>query len=90
MRLTAASSVQHAWATDIGHVQAATDGTIWVGYGDEGIFGNFGWGGPGPAPIGARGIVQFSPSLDVVWEYPRSDSSNLEPIDDCYALNVVG
>jgi hypothetical protein len=30
----------------IKHLQVAADGTIWAGYFDEGVFGNFGWGGP--------------------------------------------
>jgi hypothetical protein len=33
-----------------------------VSYSDEGVFGNFGWGGSGRSrPIGASGLVQFGP-----------------------------
>ncbi len=72
----------------IEHVQTAGGGSIWTGYFDEGVYGNYGWGAPdGPAPIGAPGIVRFSPTLDVEWTFPVED---LEPIDDCYALNVAG
>ena len=71
----------------IEHVQVAADGAIWVGYFDEGVYGNLGWGGSGPEPIGAPGIVRFSSALDIAWRYPVDD---LEPIDDCYALNVSG
>ena len=39
----------------IQHLQVAGDGTIWVGYFDEGVFGNMGWGSPGPEPLGAGG-----------------------------------
>lgn len=76
----------------IEHVQALADGSIWVGYFDEGIYGNNGWGlGTGPRPIGEPGIVRFSPGLEVEWEYSRDDdSTDLELIDDCYALNVAG
>ncbi|MBV9564621.1 MAG: hypothetical protein JOY90_29875 [Bradyrhizobium sp.] len=60
-------------------------GRIWVSYFDEGVFGNFGWGGPGPTPIGAAGLVCFSETGDKIWEY--SDDNGMA---DCYALNVCG
>ncbi|MFI7578403.1 hypothetical protein [Micromonospora sp. NPDC049497] len=60
-------------------------GKLWVGYFDEGVYGNFGWGGPGPAPIGATGIARFTETLHPEWHFPTDD---LSPIDDCYALNV--
>jgi hypothetical protein len=68
------------------HVHIAEDGLVWTGYFDEGIFGNFGWGGPhGPTPLGAAGIVAWSAGLEKVWE--------LDPIEglvsDCYALNAT-
>jgi hypothetical protein len=44
-------------------------GRIWVAYGDEGIFGNFGWGGPGPEPVGSAGLVCFSETGQIIWEY---------------------
>ena len=62
-------------------------GRIWVAYGDEGIFGNFGWGGPGPTPIGAAGLVCFSEAGKKIWEYPSHAS---EMMADCYALNASG
>jgi hypothetical protein len=58
-------------------------GRIWVAYSDEGIFGNFGWGRPGPTPIGSAGLVCFSELGEKVWEYPTDDG-----MSDCYALNV--
>jgi hypothetical protein len=58
-------------------------GRIWVAYIDEGIFGNFGWGNPGPEPIGSAGLVCFSESGEKIWQYPSA--SNMA---DCYALNV--
>lgn len=66
------------------HVQVGPDGTIWTGYFDEGIFGNLGWGGPGPTPLGAAGIVSWSRSFEKVWELDPSEGL----IADCYALNV--
>jgi len=68
----------------IEHVQASADGDIWVGYFDEGIYGNLRWAGPGPHPI--AGIVRFSLELQGTWGYPFEEQ---EPIDDCYALNVT-
>ena len=59
-------------------------GLIWVAYFDEGVFGNYGWGGPGPRPIGAAGLVCFSDNGEKVWEFLAGQ------IADCYALNVSG
>ena len=48
----------------IGHVLATSDGQVWIGYFDEGIYGNYGWGQAGTEePVGAYGIVRFSPGL---------------------------
>lgn len=75
----------------VAHVQTSSQGAVWVGYDDEGVYGNRGWGmGDGPSPIGEPGVVRFTTGLDVEWEYPRDDTADVEPIDDCYALNVAG
>ena len=67
------------------HVVVAADGGIWAGYFDEGVFGNLGWGGPGPEPLGAAGIVRWSPELEKTWELdPRAGL-----VADCYALTVA-
>ncbi len=58
-------------------------GTIWVSYFDEGVIGNFGWGTPGPEPLGAPGIVQWSSRFEKLWW--ASDPT----IVDTYALNVA-
>jgi hypothetical protein len=58
----------------------------WVGYFDEGVFGNYGWGGPGPEPIGAHGLVRFDERLERAWDYPYD--TGFDAICDCYALNV--
>lgn len=68
----------------IEHLQRAADGTLWVGYFDEGVFGNFGWSDPGPEPLGAAGLVQWSEDFVPLWEHDQELSS----IYDCYALNV--
>jgi hypothetical protein len=69
--------------------RARTDklGRIRVSYFDEGILGNFGWGPPGPAPIGSAGLLRFSDIGEKIWEYPQEAS---ETISYCYALNVSG
>jgi len=62
-------------------------GRIWVAYSDEGIFGNFGWGNPGPTPIGAAGLLCFAETGEKIWEYPANSDGIMA---DCYALNVSG
>lgn len=69
----------------IEHMLVGLNGEIWVGYFDEGIFGNFGWGNPGPKPLGSPGIVRWSPEFEKVWEYDAVDDYWLA---DCYAMNV--
>ena len=77
---------------DIGHVLATSDGHVWVGYFDEGIYGNYGWGqADTDEPAGACGIVRFSPDLAPVWHYPRyTEVGPCDAVSDCYALNVAG
>lgn len=70
----------------IQHLLVDGAGTIWTGYFDEGVYGNFGWGGPGPTALGAAGIVRWSAELTKVWEFPQHEWT----IDDCYTLNVAG
>ena len=76
----------------ISHVLATSSGQVWIGYFDEGIYGNYGWGQAGTAqPVGAYGIVRFSPELAPVWHYPRyTEVGPWDAISDCYALNVDG
>ena len=63
----------------ISHVQIDETDTIWVGYFDEGIYGNFGW----EQPMGSYGLIAYSMNGQKLW-----GGSNYEIID-CYALNVV-
>lgn len=73
----------------IEHLQVDRSGKAWVGYFDEGVYGNLGWGNPGgPAPIGWTGLNRFDLStgvLDWSFEPPRDG----DVIDDCYGLNVA-
>lgn len=64
----------------INSVQVDALGRIWVAYSDEGIFGNFGWGDPGPAPIGAAGLACFSERGEKIWDYPANAE---HMISDC-------
>jgi hypothetical protein len=60
-----------------------------VGYFDEGVYGNFGWGDrDGPAPMGRHGLVRFSPGLQAEWSFPSNVDQPWGAISDCYALNV--
>lgn len=68
------------------HVRTTAAGDVWVGYFDEGIYGNYGWGGPGPTPVGCSGLVRFDQDLNIAWEFPLEAAA--PPIDDCSALNV--
>ena len=72
----------------IEHVQADSAGRIWVGYFDEGVFGNFGWGDSGREsdPMGQAGLVCFNDSGKKLWEFEAP--AGVGGIDDCYALNV--
>jgi hypothetical protein len=64
----------------IQHVLATASGHIWVGYFDEGVYGD--------NPVAHHGIVRFTPGLDPDWTYPFDTDAG--PVDDCYALNVDG
>ncbi|MEM1104821.1 MAG: hypothetical protein AAGH87_00405 [Pseudomonadota bacterium] len=61
-------------------------GRIWVSYFDEGVFGNFGWGRPGPAGPGSGGLVCFAADGDVQWQFNRKGSTAF--IEDCYAMHA--
>ena len=80
----------HVLGDGIAHVLATSTGQVWTGYFDEGIYGTYGWGQPGSQePVGAYGIVRFSPGLEDAWHYPRyTEAGPWDAISDCYALNV--
>lgn len=63
----------------ISHVQIDETDTIWVGYFDEGVYGNFGW----EQPMGSDGFIAYSINGQKLWGGSDYD------ISDCYALNVV-
>ncbi|MFC0505005.1 hypothetical protein [Micromonospora costi] len=74
----------------IEHVFTTTSGQVWVGYFDEGVYGNYGWGDADAAPpMGHRGLVRFSPDLEPAWMFPSHVDNEWGAISDCYALNVT-
>lgn len=74
----------------IAHMLSDAHGNTWVGFFDEGIYGDVGWegDGPGAVPIGAAGLLRFDEDLSLDWAYPGKAIGHY--IDDCYALNVDG
>jgi hypothetical protein len=73
----------------IGHVLATPLGNAYVGYFDEGVFGNYGWGAPdGPEPVGASGLNLFGSDFDLVRPYVPDEG--FDTMADCYALNADG
>lgn len=67
----------------IASIQATSEGVIWTGYFDEGVFGNYGWS----TPVGESGLVAWDSSGQKIWEF--QPSGDLGPIYDCYAMNVA-
>jgi hypothetical protein len=81
---------EHVLGDGIGHVPATSTDQVWVGYFDEGIYGNYGWGqADSEEPVGAHGIVRFPPGLEPTWHYPKyTEVGPWDAVSDCYALNV--
>jgi hypothetical protein len=63
-------------------VQTTSNEIIWTSFFDEGVFGNFGW----QDPIGASGLVAWDRTGNKLYQFEPVEG--LEPIYDCYALNV--
>jgi len=71
------------------HVKIDEAGLIWVGWFDEGVFGNDGWKVEGHEwPPSSYGLAAFDAEGNLV-AYAR-DAPPHEHIADCYALNVIG
>lgn len=68
-------------------LRVTPNGSIWVSYFDEGVFGNYGWGSPGPAPIGAAGLVAFTPDGEKRFEFD-AEAAGADAICDAYATNA--
>jgi hypothetical protein len=66
-------------------VSVTAGGAIWIGYFDEGVCGNYGWGENGIQPIGAAGLNRFDADLTLRWSHPVEGE-----IFDCYAMTTTG
>jgi hypothetical protein len=73
----------------IAHVLVDGFNQAWVGYSDEGVFGNFEWDyGEGPIPLGPSGLVRFDVAAGKPnWSFEADKRDQM--IADCYALNVA-
>jgi len=71
------------------HLKIDDASRIWVGWFDEGVFGNDGWRVPGLEwPPSAYGLAAFDASGRVIVQAKGAPAGS--EIADCYALNVVG
>lgn len=71
----------------IAHALCSPDGTIWVGYFDEGVFASINT--DGSWPVSSSGIARFDGGGGVLWEY-NSEQRQDPHIADCYALTLEG
>lgn len=72
----------------IEHLKIDDAGRIWIGWFDEGVFGNRDWSYPGRRwPPNGCGVAAFDEFGSVVSE---ADGGPHNGIVDCYALNVAG
>ncbi|VFS52911.1 hypothetical protein [Budvicia aquatica] len=62
----------------IEQVNVTASNEVWVGYFDEGVFGNYGWG----QPLGQYGLVKFDLEGHILWQADQFE------ILDCYAVNA--
>ena len=65
----------------IEHVRCAPDGTIWIGYFDEGVFSG--------QDVSASGITRFAPDGELLWRFDSAARDDLY-LYDCYALTLDG
>lgn len=70
----------------IGHIQTDLNGNIWVGYFDEGIYGNFG-AELADGPFGSAGLSCFNSHGKKLWDFQPPEG--VDNISDCYALNIT-
>jgi hypothetical protein len=68
------------FADGIQHLLTTPSGLVWVGYFDEGVYGD--------SAVGHHGIVCYTTDGTPIWKYPFDTAFG--PVDDCYALNVAG
>jgi hypothetical protein len=71
----------------IENLVCSADGTIWLGYFDEGIFGDA--NKDGSWPVSSGGIVQFDPEGNVLWSFNQRVPEG-HSIADSYAMTLSG
>lgn len=76
-----------AMSDGIEHICCAPDGTIWVGYFDEGVFS--GADKDGNWPVSSSGIARFGPDGGVLWRFNGDERADLF-IADCYSMALDG
>jgi hypothetical protein len=69
-------------------VACAPDGSFWISYFDEGIFGG-GEDAEGNWPISSAGLAHFTPAGQPDWRFNSNRHSDYS-IADCYALSLTG
>lgn len=57
---------EYTFGDGIEDVLTTPSDNAWVGYFDEGVYGNYGWAVPGPEPTGSCGLGQFGPGGELV------------------------
>ncbi len=76
----------------IQHVRCAPDGAIWVGYFDEGVFGE--QDEDGNWPVSSSGIAQYSDGGALLWRFneaePTPGIDEQAFVSDCYGLTLAG
>lgn len=70
-------------------LRTTPNGATWAAFFDEGVFGNYGWSGPGPECIGASGCVRFDAEGSPSFHFSPEDAGT-DAICDVYAMNVIG
>jgi hypothetical protein len=68
-------------------IQCAADGTIWVGYGGQGVFSRRGEDGTWMPSV--AGLAQFATDGTLLWDHNRQ-ACPAPPIGHCYALAIDG
>jgi len=61
---------------------------MWVSYFDEGVLGNYGWGGRARTPLGQSGLVCWSLEGERLYEFGAP--GGFSPMLDCYAMSTLG
>ena len=89
---TAGGAVAGTFALGDGieHVRCAPDGTIWVGYFDEGVFA--GSNKDGSWPVSSAGVARFSSDGSELWRFGTKENGFAVDgvgVADCYALTLA-